>query len=121
MTYQFFNRVSFLATTSGLVDFGVGAASTGYRTPAAAGVADGTQVSYTATSGASWEVGLGVYSSSTVQRTTIRASSNSNAKVNFASPPTVWFDLHAEDAIGGFDTGIQFNDQGKLNASNDFT
>src|SRR5215831_2552937 len=96
----FFNRVQFNATSSGLVDFVVASGQTGFRTPAGASIPNGTVVSYTAVNPNSanpseWETGQGAYNSGTVTvpRTTIRESSNSNAKVNFSSAPVVFLDV----------------------------
>lgn len=97
---EFFNRVMFTAASGGTGDFSVASAVTGYRTPAQASVSDATIVDYTAESEdkTEWEVGSGTTADSgaTVQRTTVRASSNGGSAVNFTAAPVVWFDLHAE-------------------------
>lgn len=97
----FRNRVWFNAAAGGTTDFGVDTARAGYRTPAQATVEDGEIVRYTAQSidKTEWEIGIGTYLSSppTILRTTVRDSSNGNAKVNFTVAPTVWFDIHGQD------------------------
>lgn len=104
----FLNRVKFRSSTSGLSDFVVASAITGYMTPETAGIEsdDEELVSYTAESDdlSQWEVGSGLINGATmtVARTTIRASSSGDAgsgfnKVNFSAAPIVWFDFHAED------------------------
>jgi hypothetical protein len=100
-----FNRVMFIAATSGLADFIVGQLVAGYDTPATRGVTNGTTVSYTAQSGdlSQWETGQGTYQSgsSTITRTTIRESSSGGAKVSFNSLPLVFLDALAQDLSGG--------------------
>lgn len=107
-TSSFFNRVQFNATNTGTVDFHVDSAVAGYRTPAQAGIANNTVVSYVAFilsgNGANavitdWETGQGTYTSAntTVSRTTIRESTNNNNKVSFGSRPIVILDFQAQD------------------------
>lgn len=95
-----FNRVMFTPTAGGTGHFVVSAAVTGYLTPAGAGVPDGSVVDYTAESSdkSQWETGIGTYVSgtTTLQRTTIRESTNGGAAVNFSAAPSVWIDLHAQ-------------------------
>src|SRR5688572_20823015 len=97
---EFFNRVMFKPASGGTADFVVATAVTGYRTPAQASVPDLTVVDYTAESSdkTEWETGIGTYASGsvTLDRTTIRESSNGGLAVNFSAPPSVWFDLHAQ-------------------------
>jgi hypothetical protein len=98
-----FNDVWFNATSSGSGDFVVASAVSGYRTPATAAIPNGTTVHYSARTATEYENGEGVYTSGTVTlaRTTIFASSNSNAKVTFGSVPTVAICPLAEDTITG--------------------
>lgn len=106
---KFFNRVQFNASSGGSGAYRVDSAVAGYRTPAQAGIPDGTLVSYVAfiTSGnganatiTDWETGQGTYTSAntSVSRTTVRESSLSNGLVSFSKAPTVFLDLHAQDA-----------------------
>jgi hypothetical protein len=91
------DRVIFLPASSGTGNFVVSSAVTGYQTPASAGAIDGALYEYAAEtrdgSGnvTNWEVGNGAYtvSTTTLARTNIRYSSNSNAVVSFASAPNV--------------------------------
>ncbi len=97
----------------------VNVAITGYRTPAVAGVPDSTIVSYTAESDdlLEWETGVGTYASGTItlDRTTVRESTNGGALVNFTLPPAVWIDWHAQDTVLGTTAGqIPFNDSGQM-------
>src|SRR6516225_8739284 len=92
-------RCIFLPTAGGIGDFVVSSAATslGGQTPASAGAVNGKIYEYSAelrdASGnvTAWEVGYGAYtvSSVTLARTTVRYSTNSNAKVSFASAPYV--------------------------------
>lgn len=95
------NRVKFLASTSGTADFGIGAALTGFRTPAQAGYSNGQTVPYIAESSdrSEWETGLGTYNTTgpVLERTTVRQSSNADAKVDFSAAPRVFVDPLAED------------------------
>lgn len=94
---DFLSRCIFTPTAGGLGDFVVSAAVHGYQTPAGANAVDGLTYAYAAelrdSSGniTAWEVGHGVYAtlSATLARTTVRFSSNSNSKVDFAAPPNV--------------------------------
>lgn len=89
----FVNVARFTAVSSGLGDFVVSALVTGYLTPAGADAANGTTYSYRAESAdlSEWEIGEGVYTAgtTTLARTTIHKSSNSNNKVNFTQAPQV--------------------------------
>lgn len=89
--FNYLNRCVWTAVAGGTVAFTVGAAVTGYITPATAGAVSGANFRYFAYYGSTqWEVGYGVYTASgtTLTRGVI-ASSNSNALVNFTSSPTV--------------------------------
>lgn len=98
---SFFNRVVFRAAAGGVDDFAVSAAVTGFRTPLQAGVPNGAIVSYTAENATKtqWETGIGTYVElgTTLQRTTIRESTNGDAAVNFSTAPAVFFEFHAQD------------------------
>jgi hypothetical protein len=83
-------RTKVAATTSGLVDFGIGSApDTSFND--FSGVPDGSTVDYIAFTSTEFEAGTGVYTASgpTLSRDTIDDSSNSGAKVNFGSSPTI--------------------------------
>lgn len=88
-------------STSGLADFTLGAALPGYRSFTDAAVPNGSVIHYSARTATEFENGEGTYNSSTgvVSRTTIFASSNANAKVNFGSPPQLAVGPLAEDVI----------------------
>lgn len=98
MTFQVFDRLKEVVTTSGTGSFtapGTGVA-TGFR--ALSTIGDTNTHFYVATDFASnWEVGLGTYTASgtVFARTTIYASSNAGAAVNFSTPPTVFGDMPA--------------------------
>jgi hypothetical protein len=83
------DRVQETTTTTGTGTLNLGGAVTGYRTFVAAGL-DGLKVYYCiATSGSSeWEVGIGTVTDAatdTLSRTTVLASSNSNALVSLSA------------------------------------
>jgi hypothetical protein len=89
------------STTAGTADFTLGTAIAGYRTFATAGVPNSSIIHYSARTATEFENGEGAYNSGTnvLARTTIFASSNTNAKVNFGSNPTVAVTPLAEDVI----------------------
>ncbi len=100
---MYFDRVKDTTTTTGTGNVTVsGSAPTGYRTLSAVyAVGDVVPYVIAAQSGTEWEAGLGEYSSSnTLARTTVTASSNSGALVNFsAGTKDVFVDFHAAQAV----------------------
>jgi hypothetical protein len=101
----FFNRVEFNSTTSGTGAFGVGTAVVGFRTPAVAGISNGTPVSYTTQNSdlSQWETGHGTYNTAgpTISRDTVLENSAGNTSpINFTSLPIVRLDLLAQDISG---------------------
>ncbi len=98
------NECSFRAAASGLADFAVASATTGFFSPAqctAPAVADGASYHYRAESDdqSQHESGTGTYTvaTATLARTTVLQSSNANAKVNFSAAPTVRLVALAQD------------------------
>lgn len=93
------DRVRETTTTTGTGTLTLAGAVTGFQSFAAVG--NGNTCYYCVTDGTNWEVGLGTYTSSgtTLARTTVLASSNSNAAVSFAAgtkqvfvtSPAAWF------------------------------
>lgn len=81
------DRVGESTTTTGTGTFTLGGALTGFQTFAAVGNANQCYYVATNASGSEWEVGFGTYASSgtTLSRTTVLRSSNSNALVNFSA------------------------------------
>lgn len=80
------DRVRDSSTTTGTGTITLsGTAPTGYQNFSVIG--NGNQTYYTITGGSQWEVGIGTYTSSgtTLSRTTVLSSSNSNALVNFGA------------------------------------
>ena len=79
------DRVQETTTTTGTGTVTLAGAATGYQTFAAVG--DGNSTYYTIEGGTEWEVGIGTYTTSgtTLSRTTVISSSNSNSLVNFAA------------------------------------
>lgn len=86
------DRVQETFTTTGTGDITLAGASAAYQ-PFSAAFTNNSPVSYIATSGTDWEVGVGIYTTSTnsISRITIRSSSNSNNAVNWAAgTKTIW-------------------------------
>lgn len=79
------NRVQETSTTTGTGTYTLDGAVTGFQTFAAIGNANTCY--YCATDGVDWEVGLGTYTSSgtTLARTSVLASTNADAAVNWAA------------------------------------
>jgi hypothetical protein len=80
------DRVKESTSTTGTGALTLGGASAGYRTFASV-CSDGDTVAYCVDGGADWETGIGTYNSSggTLSRTSVIASSNAGAAVNFGS------------------------------------
>ena len=78
-------RVKETSTTSGTGTLTLAGAASGFQAFSAVG--DGNTTYYAVIDGTNWEVGLGTYTSSgtTLARTTVLASTNSNNAVNFSS------------------------------------
>ena len=107
MANQFFDRVRETTTTSGTGDITLAGAQTGYRTFSSVLTNGQTFYYVIADQGdANWEIGLGTYHSSgnTFTRTTVLASSNAGAAVNFTSATKdVLMDWPAAMATAGGD------------------
>jgi hypothetical protein len=85
MAHILADRVRETSTTTGAGALTLGGAVPGFRTFASA-MSVGDTCDYVVSMGGSWEVGFGTLSSATVlARTTVLASSNSGAAVNFAA------------------------------------
>ncbi len=99
------DRVKFLATSSGTGAFVPASAVTGFLTPAGAGVADGTIVTYVAqnpSNVAEWEYGCSTSASSgtSIARRPLRSSLGVGATCNFSNPPQVAFGILSEQVAG---------------------
>jgi hypothetical protein len=107
MTWQCADRVKETTTTTGTGAITLGGAMLGFR--AFSSVCSVGDTCYYALQGvdangnptAVWEVGVGTYSAaSTLTRTTVLASSNSNAAVTLAGTTQVWIDQPATALSG---------------------
>lgn len=90
----FLDVCRFLPTLGGLTDWTFSAAVTGYQSPAAAGVVNGTLYKYRAESAdlTQWEIGEGAYNTGTgvLARTTVLFNNlGTTAKINFSAVPQV--------------------------------
>lgn len=97
MSVTYGDRVQETFTTTGTGTISLGGAVTGYQAFSAI-VANAATCYYTMTDGTAWEVGLGTYATAgnTLARTTVIASSNANAAVNWsAGTKNVWLDFPA--------------------------
>ena len=85
MTFVIRDRILVTSTTTGTGTFTLGLATAGYQDFSSIG--DGNTTYYTITNGTDWEVGIGTYNSSgtTLARTQVLESSNSDALVDWAA------------------------------------
>jgi hypothetical protein len=105
------DRVKETTTTTGTGTVTLAGAATGYQSFAAIGNANTTYYCIAGQSGSEWEVGLGTYTASgtTLSRTTVFASSNGGALVNFSAGTKDVFCTYSaarsvyEDAVGNVD------------------
>ena len=83
MTFVIRDRILVTSTTTGTGTFTLGAATVGYQDFTSIG--NGNTTYYTITDGTNWEVGIGTFtlSGTTLARTRVLSSSNSDALVDF--------------------------------------
>lgn len=96
------DRIKETTTTTGTGTYTLGGAVTAFRA-FSSGFSNGQEVYYIVSdpNGADWEIGVGTYSSSTVTRNRIIASSNSNNAVNWgAGSKFIFCDAPAETFYG---------------------
>jgi hypothetical protein len=94
------DRVLETCSTSGLVDFTLTGAVTGYQRFSTIGNGNTTYYAAYVIGSNDWEVGIGTVGTSSLTRDTI-LSSSTGSKVNFAGNPVVWCDLPSSKAIFG--------------------
>jgi hypothetical protein len=94
------DRVLETCSTSGLVDFTLTGAVTGYQRFSAIGNGNTTYYAAYVIGSNDWEVGIGTVGTSSLTRDTI-LSSSTGSKVNFAGNPVVWCDLPSSKTIFG--------------------
>jgi hypothetical protein len=102
MALVVFDRVKETSNTSGTGTIVLAGAVTGYQSFALVGNANTTYYTIADQSGSNWEVGIGTYYTGNVSlaRTTILASSNANAAVNFTNAThDVFITYPAEKAV----------------------
>jgi hypothetical protein len=92
------DRVLETCSTSGLVDFTLTGAVTGYQRFSAIGNGNTTYYAAYVIGSNDWEVGIGTVGTSSLTRDTI-LSSSTGSKVNFAGNPVVWCDLPSSKAL----------------------
>jgi len=92
------DRVLETCSTSGLVDFTLTGAVTGYQRFSAIGNGNTTYYAAYVIGSNDWEVGIGTVGTSSLTRDTI-LSSSTGSKVNFSGNPVVWCDLPSSKAL----------------------
>lgn len=132
MAFKLFDRVQETSTSTGTGNFTLSGAVTGFKTFASRYSTSDTlhyaihEVDSSGAPSGAWEVGLGTYSAAnTLTRTTVLASSNADAAVNFASGnKRVFVTMTALQAtngmVGGSTTQIQYNNSGAFAGSSSF-
>lgn len=108
------DRVKESSTTTGTGTYTLAGAEAGHQTFSAIG--DGNTTYYAATDGTYWEVGIGTYTASgtTLARTTILSSSNSNNAVNWTAGQKLIFVTQPSSKANyldanGYVSGTEFN------------
>lgn len=101
MAHIIADRVQETTTTTGTGTVTLGGAVTGYQTFSSVMSTGDTCFYAIGTSGAAdWEVGIGTYSSSTLSRDTVLASSNAGALVSLAAgTKNLWIDQPALNSV----------------------
>lgn len=95
---MYLNRVKFLTATVGTGDVAVGAALSGYLTPASAGAVNGGLYSYVIEDGYSWELGTATYNTTgPVFARRVTQSTNSNNPLNLSGNATMFLTPVKED------------------------
>lgn len=110
------NRVKVAVATTGTGTVTLGAAASGFRTFAGAGIANGATVRYVIEEGTTWEIGTGVYTAAGPTLTRILTESSSGSLISLAGAATLWVDAVAQDIaqVGGATTQLQYNNAGQL-------
>jgi hypothetical protein len=95
------DRVKTTTTTTGTGTYTLGTAADGFQDFSVVG--DGNTTYYSVTDGTDWEIGIGTYTASgtTLARTTILESSNSNAAVNWSAGDKDVITTYPADATQG--------------------
>ena len=102
MAFVYFDRVKETSTTTGTGSITLGGAVSGFISFSSVYSAGDTMYyCITDQNGANWEVGLGTYNSGALARTTVKASSNAGAAVNFTSGSLYVFTTIAAAQFGG--------------------
>jgi len=92
------DRILETCSTSGLVDFTLTGAVTGYQRFSAIGNGNTTYYTAYVIGGTEWEVGVGTVGTSSLTRDTI-LSCSTGSKINFSGNPVVWCDLPSSQAL----------------------
>ncbi len=98
----FYDRAWMSVASTGTGTITLGAAVSGFRSFASAGVADQALMSYTIVDGTNWEIGRGTYTASgtTLTRGVIASSAGGTTAIAITASATIFADLLAADLAG---------------------
>jgi hypothetical protein len=103
-----YDRIKFTPSgTPGTGTITVGSAASGFRTPATASVADGTQlIAYAIEDGTAWETGTGTYTSSGTTFSRTLSASSTGSLLSLSSSATIYFTPIATSLVQDIDNRL---------------
>jgi len=105
---KFVNRAKMSTATTGTGTITLGSATLGYQSFASAGIVDGDTVRYVLEEGVAWEIGTGVYDSSTGTMTRVLVQSSTGNLLDLTGSAVVFLTAAGQDLLptqGGTMTG----------------
>lgn len=87
----YFDRVKFTTTTTGTGNITVNSASSGFQTPAGAGMVDGDDARYAIEDGTAWETGKALASSTATVFARTMEKSSTGSLISLSGSATMYF------------------------------